>query len=340
MNSNFKKVLTHILLWIVLICLPFYFTSKTLIDFHPAKDFHAIIHFAISNVLLIMVFYLNYFVLIPKLLFTKKYILYIIICIGLFFFLFESPRWIVDVFTERREMIRPDENAMKMFPMLFSNSILMFISIFVSSIALRMNNRLKQIENFKYNSQLSYLKAQIHPHFLFNTLNSIYSVTITKAPEAADMVEKLADMMRFTLKESQNDFVSLQKEIDYVHNYIQLQKVRLDKNVKLEFQIKGEIQNQQIAPLLLIPFIENAFKYGVNSEQDSSIMIQITIMENQLNVWIRNNKVFSDTTMIEKNGVGIENTMKRLKLIYPNKHQCVISETEQEYLVTLMIQLT
>jgi len=340
MNQNLRKVFTHFILWVVLICLPFYFTSKTLMDFHPTKDSHALIHFAISNLLLIIVFYLNYYVLIPKLLFPKKYVFYILICIALFFFLLESSRWIVDIFTVRREILRPDENAIKIFPMLFSNSILMFILIFVSSIALRMNNRLKHIENFKYNSQLSYLKSQIHPHFLFNTLNSIYAVTISKAPEAADMVEKLADMMRFTLKESQNDYVSLQKEVDYVHNYIQLQKVRLDKNVKLEFQLKGKIKNQQIAPLLLIPFIENAFKYGVNSEQDSSIMIQITIMDDQLNVWIRNNKVISDITMIEKNGVGIENTMKRLKLIYPNKHQCVISETEQEYSVSLMIKLS
>jgi hypothetical protein len=340
MKSKLKTILTHILIWIVLICLPFYFTSKTLIDFHPTKDFHALIHFGISNVLLIMLFYLNYFLLIPKMLFRNQYLLYFIICIGLFLLLFKSPGWIGDLFTPRRVMIKPDENAIKMFPMLFSNSILMYISVFVSSIALRMNNRLKQIEKFKYNSQLSNLRAQINPHFLFNTLNSIYSVTIKKAPEAADMVEKLADMMRFTLKESQSDYVPLSKEISYVQNYIELQKVRLDKNVKIEYQVKGDLKPYKIAPLLLIPFIENAFKYGVNPEADSLIVIHIHSEEKQLKVLIQNNKVQLDHSLIEKNGVGIENTLKRLDLIYPNQHQCVIQETDKDFTVTLNIKLS
>jgi hypothetical protein len=340
MNPKLKTILIQILLWIVLICLPFYFTSKTLIDFHPAKDYHALIHFGISNILLIIVFYVNYFFLIPKLLFQKKYILYFLICIFLFFFLFESPRWITELFMPQRPIMRPDENAMKMFPMLFSNSILMFISVFVSSIALRINKRLQQIESFKYNTQLNNLRAQINPHFLFNTLNSIYSVTIKKAPEAADMVEKLAEMMRFTLKESQSDFVSLQNEITYIQNYIELQKIRLDNNVKINFQVHGDLKPYRIAPLLLIPFVENAFKYGVNSEENSLIDIHIKLLKNILNVSIKNNIVNLDHSLIEKNGVGIENTLKRLDLIYPHQHQCAITETENVFTVNLTITLS
>jgi LytS/YehU family sensor histidine kinase len=199
---------------------------------------------------------------------------------------------------------------------------------------------LQQIESFKYNTQLNNLRAQINPHFLFNTLNSIYSVTIKKAPEAADMVEKLAEMMRFTLKESQSDFVSLTKEITYVQNYIELQKMRFDKNVQIHFDVHGEIKPFKIAPLILIPFVENAFKYGVNSEEDSSISIQIIMQGSEMTVEIHNNKVQIDQTMIEKNGVGIENTLKRLDLIYPNQHKCSINETEQEFTVILQIRLT
>ncbi len=340
MNQKLKTVLVHILLWIVIICLPFYFTSKTLIDFHPAKDYHALVHFGISNILLILVFYLNYFYLIPKLLFKKKYILYFVICIFLFFFLFQSPRWITDLFNQRPPLMKPDENAVKMFPMLFSNSILMYISVFVSSIALRINKRLQQIESYKYNTQLNNLRAQINPHFLFNTLNSIYSVTIKKAPEAADMVQKLAEMMRFTLKESQSDYVSLSKEIEYVQNYIELQKMRFDENVKISFQITGDMKQYRIAPLILIPFVENAFKYGVNSEEDSLINIQITLEQNNLSVLVHNNKVFLENSMVEKNGVGIENTLKRLDLIYPHQHQCFIKETEKDFTVNLQITLS
>ena len=248
--------------------------------------------------------------------------------------------WITDLFTPRRPMMRPDENAVKMFPMLFSNSILMYISVFVSSIALRMNSRLQQIENFKYNTQLNNLRTQINPHFLFNTLNSIYSVTIKKAPEAADMVEKLAEMMRFTLKESQSDYVPLSKEIEYVQNYIELQKMRFDENVKITFQVTGDMKQFRIAPLILIPFIENAFKYGVNSEEDSLINIQIAIEQSNLSVLVHNNKVFLENSMVEKNGVGIENTLKRLDLIYPHQHQCVIKETDKDFTVTLQITLS
>lgn len=248
--------------------------------------------------------------------------------------------WITDLFTPRRPMMRPDENAIKMFPMLFSNSILMYISVFVSSIALRMNSRLQQIEKFKYNTQLNNLRAQINPHFLFNTLNSIYSVTIKKAPEAADMVEKLAEMMRFTLKESQSDYVPLSKEIEYVQNYIELQKMRFDENVKITFQVTGDMKQFRIAPLILIPFIENAFKYGVNSEEDSLINIQIVLEQSSLSVLVHNNKVFLENSMVEKNGVGIENTLKRLDLIYPHQHQCVIKETDKDFTVTLQITLS
>jgi LytS/YehU family sensor histidine kinase len=232
-----------------------------------------------------------------------------------------------------------DPILQKIIPLLFANNLLMFIVTFLASIGLRLNSQWKQTEKERLSAQLSYLKTQINPHFLFNTLNSIYAVTIVKVPKGAEMVAKLSEMMRYALKETQSDFVSLEKEINYINNYIDLQKIRFDKSIKYSYIVEGEYDNNQIAPLLLIPFIENAFKHGVNSEQDSNIRIKISITNNELNLHVTNNKVDIESLPEEKSGLGIKNTKHRLELIYPSKHLLVISETETLFDVLLHIEL-
>jgi LytS/YehU family sensor histidine kinase len=206
---------------------------------------------------------------------------------------------------------------------------------------LKINTRLKLTEEEKIRVELSYLKSQINPHFLFNTLNSIYALAIKEnANKTATGMLKLSGMMRYVVTEASNELVSLEKEMTYINNYIELQKLRLDKSVMLNFEINGDIQNQKIAPIILIPFIENAFKYGVNPDEDSNIKIVISISKLQIILLVENNKVTANSNTIEKTGYGIKNTKNRLALLYPARYELDINETATFYTVKLKISLT
>lgn len=153
------------------------------------------------------------------------------------------------------------------------------------------------------------------------------------------MVDKLSEMMRYAMKDTQQDFVWLEDEINYVNNYIELQKLRLDRSVKLEYLGMETIPALQIAPMLLVPFIENAFKHGVNSEQKSCIRIEMEIKNKSFRLVVVNNIVSIQKDIAERSGLGIENTRHRLNLLYPSKHLLVIDETEKEFSVSLHINL-
>ena len=227
----------------------------------------------------------------------------------------------------------------KIIPVIIVNAILLWLLSIVSSILWTIYTRLKQTEGEKLSAQIASLKSQINPHFLFNTLNNIYATAMDTSPKTADMVDKLSEMMRYTMKDTQLDFVLLEDEINYVNNFIELQKLRLDRSVKLEYRTLENIPAMQIAPMLLIPFIENAFKHGVNSEQKSHIKIEMTTNKNEFKLTVVNNKVNIQQDTSERSGLGIENTKHRLNLIYPSKHLLVTHDTEKEFSVSLYINL-
>jgi sensor histidine kinase YesM len=227
----------------------------------------------------------------------------------------------------------------KISPIVKTNTTLMLFISIAASISLVLNDRLKQVEKEKLSAQISSLKSQINPHFLFNTLNNIYASAIDTSPQTADMVEKLSEMMRYTLKNTQNDIVPLEDEINYIQNYIELQKIRLDKNVIISLSTLGDFTELTIAPMLLICFIENAFKHGVNSEEESRIVINMTTDQSIFQLLVVNNKVNTQKDTSEHSGFGIKNTKHRLELIYPSKHILMIKETEQDFTASLHINL-
>lgn len=179
----------------------------------------------------------------------------------------------------------------KIFPVIIINALLLWLLEIVLTILWTIYDRLRQVESEKLSAQIASLKSQINPHFLFNTLNNIYATAIDVSPKAADMVDKLSEMMRYTMKDTQQDIVLLEDEINYINNFIELQKLRLDKRVKLEYDIMENIPTLHIAPMLLIPFVENAFKHGVNSEQKSRIRIEIAMNKTEFQLIVENNKV-------------------------------------------------
>ncbi len=215
----------------------------------------------------------------------------------------------------------------------------LFGAIVLFSLLLRINNRYYKTENAKQEAEINYLLAQINPHFLFNVLNSIYTLTIKEnATNSSTSILKLSGLLRYVFTETNNNRVSLEKEITCINDFIDLQKLRLNNNVQLQYIVNGSLEQKLIAPILLMPFIENAFKHGVSTDEISSIFIQIDVENNHLKMVVRNNKVAINNDTIGKSGLGIENSKNRLNLLYPNKHELHIVDKDTFYEVTLLIE--
>lgn len=213
----------------------------------------------------------------------------------------------------------------------------LFAATLLLSLTIKINGRWRKTEKEKLNAELSYLKAQINPHFLFNTLNSIYSLSIIKSDKTSEAVVKLSGMMRYVLSEAHQERVPLDKEIMYITHYIELQQIRLGNTVQLEYTVQGDMIGKEIAPLILISFVENAFKHGVNAEENSAISIQLKAEVDHFYMEVKNNKVKSVISIEEESGLGIENTKNRLNLLYPNKHELNIQDDGKQFSVILKI---
>lgn len=227
------------------------------------------------------------------------------------------------------------------FPVESSQTFFLFALSFLLSLMLRTNDRLRETEREKIQTELSYLKAQINPHFLFNTLNSIYSLAIEQSAHTPDAIIELSAFLRYITKETQEERVSLAKELEYIGHYIALQKLRLDDTVQLSFTTTGSTHGRHIAPLILISFIENAFKYGVNPQEDSVITIAISIREDELHCRVFNKKVHVTSSLqTAGSGIGLTNTKARLNLLYPNRHRLLISDKPDDFTVDLFLTLS
>lgn len=196
----------------------------------------------------------------------------------------------------------------------------------------------KIIQNESLNSELSFLKSQINPHFLFNVLNNMYSLSLKKSDNLPSVILKLSEMMRYMLYDSERSKVALDNEIDYIKNYIELQKLRFFGNEKIIFEISGVTQGKTIAPMILIPFVENAFKHGLSQSHDSPIRFNLDIRGQNL-FFKSANKIFVGQVKDETGGIGIQNVKRRLELIYPKNHTLTIQQIEEEYIVELEIRM-
>jgi hypothetical protein len=220
------------------------------------------------------------------------------------------------------------------------HQVFLFLAVFFFSLILRITDRWRQTEKEKLNAELSYLKAQINPHFLFNILNTIYSLAVEKSDQTGTAVVKLSQMMRYVISDAGHELVPLSREIDYLRNYIELQKMRFGDQLPLSFTVTGQATGQLIAPLILISFIENAFKHGVNAAENTDIKIAVSILENQLHFSAFNNKVTIRELPETESGIGLENTRKRLQLLYPASHTLVIKDEPNYFEVSLSLQLS
>jgi len=187
-------------------------------------------------------------------------------------------------------------------------------------------------------SEIALLRSQINPHFLFNTLNNIYSLVYNKSDEAPEAVMKLSSLMRYMLYESDADFVSVGKEVEYLNSFIELQQLRLAQKSFVEIKVLGSMENRTIAPMLLIPFVENAFKHG-EKNHEPGIVISLVLEPERIQFSVENFlKSKNQFSADDSGGFGLQNIKRRLGLLYPDKHDLNIIISDSTYKVQLTIQ--
>jgi LytS/YehU family sensor histidine kinase len=202
----------------------------------------------------------------------------------------------------------------------------------------------QQLTQEKLAAELNFLKAQIHPHFLFNTLNNLYALTLKKSDHAPDMVLKLSDLLNYMLYDCNANHVLLYKEVDMLQNYIALEKIRYGDRLDIAFNIKGEVTGNMIAPMMILPFVENSFKHGASDEIDNAwISIDISVNEGHLTLKVDNSKSDIDNNTPEtsyKKGIGMSNVKRRLELLYEGKYDLKVIDTDVSFLIVLKLDLT
>ena len=191
----------------------------------------------------------------------------------------------------------------------------------------------------KLRAELNFLKTQIHPHFLFNTLNNLYALTLKKSDRAPETVLKLSELINYMLYECVSDEVQLTKEMKFISNYIDIEKMRYGDKLDVDLRVSGEVNERKIAPLILLPFVENCFKHGASEElQQSWVKITVDLQPRITIVKVENNKS-SENGHSKKEGIGIQNVKRRLDLLYPGQHELKIISGEETFLVILTIQV-
>ncbi|MBC7947474.1 MAG: histidine kinase [Chitinophagaceae bacterium] len=196
-----------------------------------------------------------------------------------------------------------------------------------------------QLQKENIASQLQLLTAQVHPHFLFNTLNNIYSYTQNTSPVASKLVSGLSDILRFILYECNQPLVPLSKELKMIKDYISLEQIRYDNKLDLHLDLPANSNDLQIAPLLLLPLVENCFKHGTSHMLEQPwISLHISIRGNQMNMKLVNGKT-AEAQTDGASGIGVQNVRKRLEILYPGKHELIITPEEDVFIVNLKLEL-
>lgn len=343
MNNFIKKnrlfaIFIHVLVWTVLFSLPYLLSSGQTFDLEKI-----LAHSWIPLAFYAIIFYLNYFFLITSFLFKKKAVLYF------FFNALAIAFFILLNFQFRNYFI--GENPMEIpkngFPprnfFIYIDSLSLIIPL-IFSITLRIYERWikteaekKESENTRLESELQHLKYQLQPHFFFNSLNNIYSLVDISPEKAKETIHSLGTLMRYLLYEVNTEKVSFKKEIEFMERYIELMDLRTSEKtiVKAEFPIIDE--DLQVAPLLFISLIENAFKHGVSAINESRIYFSMKIEGEKIIFETKNNNFKKNSLDKSGSGIGLKNIQKRLELLYPEKHNFTIQESENIFTAKLEI---
>lgn len=343
---NRFKIAGHILFWLISISLLtfiFYFYDEKL-------SFNLIEKSLITNLFFALAVYINLYLLIPRFLKEKNYIFYFFWLIVLLSvtslslqFLFLYPLRNLLGITESYTSFNTNLHSAYFFSTLIFVGITTFLKLITDWVSLQdVNLKLAKIEQQKLEAELKTLKSQLNPHFLFNSLNNIYSLSLVKSDKVPELILKLSGLMRHIIYESKENYIPLEKELDFVNNFIELQRIRTSDKTKIHYQVNGTIPEAKIAPLIFEPFIDNAFKHGLPGTVYSDfINIAFNFEKNGwLQFTLENNyeERFNNTKL--NSGIGLQNVKKRLKLLYqPHEFYLHISQKDNIHTISLELKL-
>jgi LytS/YehU family sensor histidine kinase len=289
--------------------------------------------------------YMNYFIFLPRFLAKRKIGRYLlefgIPFAALIFARVHLQRFIIDGYTYSEGYFYSNIYIVQV------TATSLFVVIFVGMLRFakdwfELEARKKEIENEKLTAELGFLKEQINPHFLFNTLNNIYYLAYKKSENTTEVIAKLSQMMRYMIYESNHPQVPMSKEIEYMQNYISLERLRLNNQIPIQFEVSGNADDAKIAPLILITFLENAFKHGVDANDAQSwVKVSIRISGKQCFYTVENSKKLNGHAVVhgEKSGIGLRNVMRRLELSYPGNFDIKVADEATRYKVELQLKL-
>lgn len=360
-KSGFLVFLVHWLAWMVLhfiVYLPELINSTKFIAEHP--DSFIFNHFVVVTINFLL-FYIVAFFIMPRMASLEKkwfwivaaslvlsmLVTYLQFRLRTSFAEYLMNQTPMNTKSSRRPSTDPLGPFSYRFRTYFLANILNYVSVAVAGFAYRLlllwfqqEKIRKELENQKLQAELSFLKMQVNPHFLFNALNNIYSLAVMeKSKKTGDSVMKLSELMRYVLyeKEDAENKVSLNKEIRHINSYIDLEKLRHPGDIYINFSIEGETNDKRVAPLLLFPLIENACKHGILTDPEKPVNIQIKAVNHHLDFSIENfNNSYQKDSV---GGIGIQNVQKRLDLIYGKTYTLDIKETDEKFLVNLQLPL-
>ena len=329
----------HLAIWAVILAMPF-FSPQPGRPLHGGVDYSRFLPVVISFV---VVFYTNYLFLIKHFLSNKRFraflfwnallIAKVSVAVHLFFWFFASPG-----------TMPPPHSTLDTISFAIRNTVI-YIAIVGIAVAVKMttewyNNEAqrKEIEKSQAEAELDNLKSQVNPHFLFNTLNNIYSLIQIDPAQAQEAVHDLSGMLRYVLYEGQKDTVPLSKECEFLREYVKLMSARLTSRVKLEVSLPETSSDRQIAPLLFIPLIENAFKHGISDSAGSFIRIRLSEDDEYVCCLVENSCHPKDDTDRSGSGIGITNLKRRLDLLYPGAYSFEYGRVQSVYRSLLRIK--
>ena len=350
-KSKIITILIHILIWGVFGLI--YFFQP--LNWNITVPYQLWIKQSIILGLLVVAFYVNSFVLVPKILLKNKTSIYFLIITGVVATVvllnIYVDEWLhihrlMDIAFHKGGPPRKGHGRDHNWDFLMLANVALVLGISTSITAIQKWQKDKQVhqdkEQERVSSELSFLKAQINPHFFFNTLNNIYALTHIDAEISRKAIHQLSRMMRYVLYDTQNSTTLLSQEIAFIKDYIDLMKLRLTDVVKIDFSTPTALKDMGIAPMIFLPFIENAFKHGVSATQPSYINITVNQKDTTIELNVVNTIIKDQNNNLEEgSGIGLNNTRRRLDLLYPGKHTLLINEstTENAYLVNLTLNL-
>ena len=334
-KPNKYYVAVHILAWMMTIMFPSVIQGKRLLQ---QREFVAT--FTIGMLESIGVFYLFYGYIIRK--YLKQDALLRFFTISLLFFIgYIGIELIIDfLFFQIKPTKTPYHLPIKLVSKSFINTFVVGVALFVLLVENWFRTQKYQlvIERERMESELKMLKFQVNPHFLFNTLNNIHTLVYKKSERAPEAILKLSSLMRYMLYETEGNRVSLAKELEYLQNFVELQKLRLAANQQVAFIVEGNPNGHEIAPLLLVPFIENAFKHGARASKDTLIEVVVKVMDGVL-TFSCTNDYWHDAQSEVNSGIGQANVKKRLELLYSGRYQLNVETQNDKYSVNLTLSL-